>query len=201
MLRRALEDPNAFTTVIATCAPAATDAEHTMCTLEAVCRLTGTHKGICETAREVEDTSCDAIKVRGFRRLGVGNGGGVGEGAGGREEHTKNAASANNMSSMYHMAGTHTHTHTHTHLRWAAWWAVRRPRGPTPCCASGCRCSKRANARTSSTCTLRVICFWQGATGSKGILPISQPASPLPRPYPVACHACTFRSEEALRKL
>lgn len=55
VLRAALEDPTAHTAVIATATPAATDAEHTMSTLQAVCMLTGTQGGVVETCFKVTD--------------------------------------------------------------------------------------------------------------------------------------------------
>jgi len=54
VLKDSLDSPEAFTTVIATTSPCATDTEHTMGTLDTVSRLTGLDKAIMETQDEVE---------------------------------------------------------------------------------------------------------------------------------------------------
>jgi len=53
VLKDSLDSPNAFTTVIATASPCATDTEHTMGTFETVSRLTGLEKAIQENTTEV----------------------------------------------------------------------------------------------------------------------------------------------------
>lgn len=54
VLKDSLDSPTAFTTVIATASPAASDTEHTMGTFDTVSRLTGLEKAIAESKDEVE---------------------------------------------------------------------------------------------------------------------------------------------------
>eukprot|EP00658_Telonema_sp_P-2_P012703 TRINITY_DN14833_c0_g4_i1.p1 TRINITY_DN14833_c0_g4~~TRINITY_DN14833_c0_g4_i1.p1 ORF type:complete len:240 (+),score=87.69 TRINITY_DN14833_c0_g4_i1:149-868(+) len=53
VLKDSLDSPDAFTTVIATASPCASDTEHTMCTFDTVSRLTGLERAIQETSTEV----------------------------------------------------------------------------------------------------------------------------------------------------
>jgi hypothetical protein len=63
VLKDSLDSPTAFTTVIATASPCASDSEHTMCTFDTVSRLTGLEKAIHETKDEVGTWTPPAVEL------------------------------------------------------------------------------------------------------------------------------------------
>jgi len=63
VLKDSLDSPTAFTTVIATASPCASDTEHTMCTFDTVSRLTGLEKAITERQDEVETWTPPVVEL------------------------------------------------------------------------------------------------------------------------------------------
>lgn len=63
VLKDSLDSPTAFTTVIATASPCASDTEHTMGTFDTVSRLTGLEKAIQETSDEVDTWTPPVVEL------------------------------------------------------------------------------------------------------------------------------------------
>jgi len=63
VLKNSLSNPSAYTTVIATASPSATDTEHTMCTFQSICALTCTSKGITAQDEEVESWAPPPVEL------------------------------------------------------------------------------------------------------------------------------------------